>query len=281
MAVFSNQATLYYRNTFTNSNVVTGELTEVLSAAKTAVVGTYTANDVMTYIISLVNTGSVPFQNLTVTDNMGEFGNSVRPLTYVSGSVKLYRNGVLQPDPTVTTESPLVISGISVPAGGNALLIYSASVNQYAPLDDNGTVTNTATIAGPGITTPLTVTETISAAAEAVLTISKAISPSTVSENGQLTYTFIIQNTGNTEATAGDMVIVTDTFNPILNPISVTYNGAQWVSPTNYTYEPTTGLFTTVAGQITVPAATFSQNADTGVVTVTPGVSTLIITGTV
>lgn len=281
MAVFYNQATLFYRDTVTNSNVVAGELTEVLSAEKTAVVSTYTANDVVTYIISLVNTGTVPFQGLTVTDNMGEYGNAIRPLTYVDGSVKLFRNGVLQTAPTVTMEAPLTISGISVPAGGNALLIYSASVNQFAPLDVDGAITNTATITGTGVSTPITVTETITAATEALLTISKSINPSTVSENGQLTYTFIIQNTGNTAASADDQITVTDTFNPTLNPISVTYNGNPWSSPTNYTYEPTSGLFTTVAGQITVPAATYSQNQETGAVTVTPGVTVLTVTGTV
>ena len=47
------------------------------------------------------------------------------------------------------------------------------------------------------------------------------------------------------------------------------------------TYDQTTGLFTTKAGEITVPAATFTQNADTGAWSVIPGTSTLVITGTV
>lgn len=49
---------------------------------------------------------------------------------------------------------------------------------------------------------------------------------------------------------------------------------------TNYTYNAATGVFTTLAGQITVPAATFTQNTD-GTFTVTPGTATLVITGTV
>ena len=46
-------------------------------------------------------------------------------------------------------------------------------------------------------------------------------------------------------------------------------------------YNQTTGVFTTLGGTITVPAATYTQDPVTGEVTVTPGVSVLTITGTV
>lgn len=75
-------------------------------------------------------------------------------------------------------------------------------------------------------------------------------------------------------------VVVTDTFAPILRNIAVTYNGTAWTEGTNYTYNAATGVFTTLAGQITVPAASFTQNTD-GTFTVTPGTATLVITGTV
>jgi len=42
-----------------------------------------------------------------------------------------------------------------------------------------------------------------------------------------------------------------------------------------------TGVFNTIAGQITVPAATYTQNPATGIWTLTPGVSVLKVTGTV
>ena len=121
---------------------------------------------------------------------------------------------------------------------------------------------------------------TVETANSAELSISKALSPTTVTENGQITYTFVISNTGNTEATATGNVVVTDTFAPILRNIAVTYNGTAWTEGTNYTYNAATGVFTTLAGQITVPAASFTQNTD-GTFTVTPGTATLVITGTV
>lgn len=97
-----------------------------------------------------------------------------------------------------------------------------------------------------------------------------------VAENGRITYTFTIQNTGNTPVTATDDVILRDTFDPVLNGLTVTYNGAPWTAGTQYTYDGTTGLFATTAGQITVPAATYTQDPVTGAWAVTPGVSELI-----
>ena len=133
---------------------------------------------------------------------------------------------------------------------------------------------------GGGIT-PLTATETVSAEAEPRLTITKSVSPTTVTENGQLTYTFVIQNTGNVLADATDAVVVTDTFDPILTGLTVTYNGTPWTSPASYTYNEATGLFSTAAGSITVPAATYTQDPTTGAWVVDPGVAVLTVTGTI
>lgn len=284
MATFHNQATLSYNGNTTTSNITTGELLEVLSATKTALRDTYTSNDNVTYIISIINSGATAFTGLTVTDNLGAVTadeNTRYPLTYVPGSARYYANGTLQTAPTVTAGPPLTFSGLTVPANGNAILIYQANVNQFAPLDTTGSITNTATISGTGITNDILVSDTIKADNTALLTISKSLSPTTVTENGQITYTFIIQNLGNTPATAADNVAVTDTFNPILTPITVSFNGTAWNATDNYTYNNLTGAFATVPGQITVPAATYSQDPDTGAWTVNPGVSTLTVTGTV
>ena len=55
MATFTNQATLSYNGGSTNSNIITGEIIEVLTASKTAVVNTYRTPDKITYVISLIN----------------------------------------------------------------------------------------------------------------------------------------------------------------------------------------------------------------------------------
>ena len=192
----------------------------------------------------------------------------------------LYVNGVLQASPSVDTTQPLAISGINVPAGGNALLIYQADVNEYAPLDVDSSILNTVTATGGGLTEPLIATETVETLDEPNLSISKALCPTQVVENGAITYTFVIQNSGNTAAVATDNVVVSDTFDPILTITSVTLDGAPLAEGTGYTYNAATGEFATVAGVITVPAATYTQQTD-GSYATSPGYVTLVVNGTI
>ena len=283
MATFYNQALLSYNGNTTTSNITTGEILEVLSATKNAVVGEYTSDDAITYVVSIINSGASAFTGLTLTDDLGEYTSgtlTLVPLTYTADSLQYYENGVLRPTPAVASENPLTVTGISVPARGNATIIYEARTNGFAPIGTGGTITNTAVISGTNVS-PVTVEETINASEEARLTISKSLSPATVAENGVITYTFVIQNSGNTAAIAADNVAVTDTFNPILSGITVAFNGETWAENTNYTYNEATGIFSTVPGQITVPEATYTQDPASGVIIVNPGVSVLTVTGTV
>ena len=283
MATFYNQATLRYNNTVTNSNIASGELVEVLSATKTAVRDTYQVGEDITYAVSILNSGTVPFTGLTVTDDLGAYtvgATTVTPLTYGEGSVRYYVNGVLQAAPAVVAGPPLQISGISVPAGGNALLLYEAQVNGYAPPIVGGTVDNTVTVSGNGIT-PITATETVTARDAAALAVSKSITPAVVTDNSRVTYTLTLQNTGNTAVEGTDDATITDTFDPILTDLAVSFNGVALTLGTDYTYDDTTGAFATLPGVITVPAATYAQDPVSGEWTVTPGVSTLTIVGTI
>ena len=284
MAQFTNQAQLAYNDSVINSNIAVGEILEVLSVTKTAVGDDYGADSNLTYVISVVNSGATPFNALTLTDDLGAYASDTStlvPLTYNEGTVTYYINGILQSVPAVTADGTnLVISGISVPADGNATIVYEASTNRYAPLETGAEITNTVTLSGGGIT-PVTAEETVTAESEPELSVTKSVSPVPVAENGTLTYTFVIQNVGNTPATADDLAVITDTFNPVLSNLAVTFNGEAWTEPADYTYDETTGVFSSVAGVITVPAATFTQDPTTGVWVTTPGVSTLTITGTV
>ncbi len=131
------------------------------------------------------------------------------------------------------------------------------------------------------LSAPITATESVVAATAASLAISKSITPVQVVDNDRVTYTFVIQNSGNQPVVATDNAAISDTFDPILSALSVTFDGATWTEGVQYNYDPATGLFTTVPGQILVPAATYTQDPTTGAYTVTPGIATLVVTGTI
>ena len=284
MAIFSNQATLTYNGSSTNSNIAYGEILDVLVATKTAVEGSYTPDQIVTYVVTLRNTGNAALTGLTVTDDLGGYlfnGTTVYPLTYEDGSVAMFTNGVPQAAPAVVAGPPLVFSGITVPAGGDVVLVYQARVNAYANPEAGGTIVNTVTVTGDGLSAPITATETVTAEAEPVLTISKSITPAQVVDNDRVTYTFVIQNSGNQAVVATDNAAITDTFDPILTALAVTFDGVAWTQGVQYNYDEATGLFTTVPGQILVPAATYTQDPVTGIYSANPGIATLVVTGTI
>lgn len=283
MASFTNQAHLSYNGRSVASNVVTGQMLSPLTLTKTAVVDTYAPTDTVTYVITIVNSGATAYTDLTLTDDLGAYaagGQTVYPLSYTPDSAVWFINGTRQADPTASG-APLVISGLSVPAGGNAVILYEAATTDAAPLAEGSEITNAVTLTGSGIGTPLTAQATVTVEAQANLRITKSLSPAVVAENGSLTYTFLIQNEGNLPAGPDAAVVVTDTFDPILRDLTVNLNGEPLAVKTGYTYDESTGAFATVAGQITVPAATFSQSTETGDWETVPGEAVLTVTGTV
>ena len=284
MAIFTNQATLIYTGNTTNSNIAYGEILDVLVATKTSVEGSYTPGQLVTYVVTLRNTGNASLTGLVVTDDLGGYdfnGATVYPLTYEDGSVALFTNGVPQAAPAVTAGPPLVFSNITVPAGGDVVIVYQAQANAFANPAVGGSIDNTVTVTGDGLSAPITATETVVANAEPVLSISKSITPAQVVDNDRVTYTFVIQNSGNQAVVATDDAAITDTFDPILTALAVTFDGTAWTQGVQYNYNELTGLFTTVPGQILVPAATYAQDPITGAYAVTPGIATLIVTGTI
>ena len=284
MAIFTNQATLTYNGSSTNSNIAYGEILDVLVATKTAVEGSYAPGQIVTYVVTLRNTGNASLTGLVVTDNLGGYdfnGATVYPLTYEDGSVALFTNGVPQAAPTVTAGPPLVFSNITVPAGGDTVIVYQAQANAFANPAVGGSIDNTVTVTGDGLSAPITATETVVANAAPLLTISKSITPSQVVDNDRVTYTFVIQNSGNQAVVATDDAAITDTFDPILTALAVTFDGIVWTQGVQYNYNEATGLFTTVPGQVLVPAATYTQDPVTGAYTATPGIATLVVTGTI
>ena len=285
MATFYNQARLTLDGRVVSSNQTEGEVVTRVTLTKTPLSTDYSPGDNIVYAITMANTDATPKADITLTDNLGEFttidGVMVVPLTYVAGSIRLYTNGVLSTAPTVNPGPPLVISGINIPAGGNVLIVYETVANEFAPRDNNASITNTIRAEGEELCDELSDSANVPTRDEPELSIAKAICPESVSCGDEITYTFIIQNTGNTAVIATDNLIVTDTFLPPLKNITVTLNGVTLTEGVDYSYNELTGEFATLNGVVTVPAATYTTDPITGVVNTTPGVTVLTITGTV
>lgn len=283
MAQFTNQARLSYNGIVVDSNVTVGEFAECLAAEKHAVADAYSVGDEITFVVSIVNSGAGEQTDLTLTDDLGSgvFGGSAEyPLVYIPGSATYYRNGVLMPQPNVAGSAPLTITGITAPPSGNAIVIYKSYVTEFADPNAGGSLTNTVTVNGAFLSSPIRASETLTARTGSNLSIRKSLDPTVISGRGSaLTYTVTVENFGNTEAGAADNVIITDTFSPILHGLSVFLNGSA-LPPQSYSYSESTGNFSTRGGAITVPAASFVRLAN-GAWTAVPGSATLVLTGTV
>ena len=280
---FQNQAALTYGENTVLSNITSGTIEDAVTLTKTALSPLYDHDCPITYILSIRNNTETPLSGLTLTDNLGAYeqgGVTRYPLTYVEGTTRQYRDGLEVAPPAAVAGPPLVFSDVAVSGGGDTVIVYQAMANAYAPYAADSTIVNTATLTDNECvnaedTATVTVTDTPD------VSITKNLCPSTVGRCETLRYTFTLENYGNTPLLATDNAVFSDTFQPVLRNLVATYNGTVWTAGTEYTYDEASGLFRTNPGFITIPAATIVQDPVSGVYTVTPGVSTLVIAGTI
>ena len=281
MATFQNYATLTYNGQTAVSNLVTGEITSGLRMTKTAIAETYVMGGSVTYVLSLINSDASEHDGLILNDDLGAYvfrEEMLAPLRYVKGSARCFVNGELQESLTVTDGPPLRIEGLRIPAGGNMIILYQTEVTAFAPLCGNGKVQNTATLTGNGITEALTAVSVLAPECGVDLGISKAIEPAAVTDNGEITYTFLITNRGSRATEETDNLSVRDHFDPILREITVTLDG-QLLTEEQYQYDAADGLFTINPGVVQVPAAVFAQDPELGIWSVKPVTAVLTVSG--
>ncbi len=170
MAAFYNRATLNYGGSAIDSNTVRGELNAALAVAKSAVNASYRPGDTVAFAVTITNSGSSDADGLQIRDDLGAYAfgaDSRAPLTYAEGSLRYLVGGELQlaPQADVAGDS-LVVRGIRVPAGGDAAILYAARVNEFAPLGEGASITNTVRLDDAGsIGTPDPASATITPSA--------------------------------------------------------------------------------------------------------------------
>jgi uncharacterized repeat protein (TIGR01451 family) len=287
MATIENFATVSYTSGGVSetkvSNLAEIGLESAISFTKTTLGETYGEDEVVTYILSMTNTSTAPITNVSVTDDLGTFvfGTlELSPLTYTAPALLLIDGQDVSAQLTVDTSTAgsLVFSFPALPAGATANIVYRAAVNEYAPLDVDASITNTATLTSDSDCADGTASATINALSAANVSVFKQMSPNPVICGDTVTYTIRVYNYGNI---AAENVVLTDTFNPAPTNITVSRDGVLLIG-TDYSYvKGTLTVPATATSPVIVPAATFVRDATTGIVTVTPGMVEYTITGTI
>ena len=285
MATIENFATVCYTSggVFETkvSNLAEIGLESAVNLSKTALGDTYGEDSVITYILSITNTSASAIANVSITDDLGSFvfgAMELTPLEYTAPALLLIDGQDVSAQLTVddTTAGSLVFSFPSLPAGATANIVYRATVNEFAPLDLNSAIVNTAALTSDSDCADGSASATVTAASAANVSVFKQMAPNPVVCGDVVTYTIRIYNYGNIPA---EDVVLTDTFNPAPDTITVSKDGVV-LGGSEYSYVG--GTLTTPVGTgtpVSVPAATFTRDSETGILNVTPGVVEYVITG--
>lgn len=281
MKTFTNEATVNYNGITLNSNEVTGFILDQIIITKVAVKNVYSENENIVYIVTARNTTSKDIGGLSLKDDLGMYKDGYKyrvPLTYVDETLKYYVNGELVCKKTPFSKSPFMVTGLTIPAGGNIVLVYETHINEYAKLGEKDYITNTAEIFNYEYNVECQ--ETVRTANVPILSIIKSLNPTFIKKDREITYTFIIENRGNTKAGKDADIVLEDTFNPQLKNIKVTLNNQCLTFKKDYDYNAVTGEFKTTKGLITVPSAQFKTDLQ-GRTVVKPGKTVVQVTGIV
>lgn len=266
------------------SNTASANLLESLTMQSNSLGSNYFWGSTVIYIINVRNNSTSESKNLEISDNLASYssqGNdsntSLTPLEYDSPSF-LYIDGNLYSEisPEIKTDK-IIFKISSIPANSNITLIYKLTVNQYAPIYPGSTLTSTITLNYEGAENPITSQILLTAEEKADVKIIKNMHPSSISIGEELTYHFFLYNYGNTNASN---VTLTDTFSPIPNITSIQVDSKD-LTFSDYSYLNGTLTVPSYGSSfnLSIPAAEFTTNSKTGLITANPGTTHVVVKG--
>ncbi len=281
----TNRASLTYQygeNTGSAlSNAAKPALAPPLAVEKTSLAAEYRRDSAITFILTVANNGRSLLSDLEVEDDLAAYvlpgPLSVLPLDYV-GPARLYINGafVSELKAEETEEGSVFFTIPSLGAGENAMILYQARVNAYAPLDTGAVLTNDSSFMTEDMEEALYASYTLRSEDYADVRVLKSLSPHPAIPGGPLTISYFLYNYGNREATG---VILRDALEQPMTGLSLKVNG-DTVDPLEY--EETEGALTIpregASLSLTVPAAAFLQG-EGGLVHIDPGVTVVTVSG--
>ena len=203
-----------------NTNAVTTQVnTAFVTVLKTVDKPFADAGDILTYTLQLNNAGNVAANSVTLTDAVPSGS------TFVPGSV----TGATGTPPTLTLAAPLA-------PGGSTTVTFQVQVDNAVPspnpIPNNSTVNYTYTVdpANPNGATGTRGSNTVTTQANmALVTTTKAVSAAYAELGQVLTYTLVIENTGNVSA---NNVVITDAIPTGTTFVPGSVTGATGTPPT-------------------------------------------------
>jgi uncharacterized repeat protein (TIGR01451 family) len=202
---------------------------------------------IITYTIVVNNNGNANATSAVISDSLP--ANT----QFVSNSIRLRPTGAGDEG----SVPPLLASNVSITAGQKVTVTYAVRVD--IPLEDGTTITNTASVTS--VQTPELLTDSVVTLVTSSpdLEIDKFASPDPVAPGGILTYTIVVRNEGDanaTGATISDSLPVNTNFIPGSLDLEPDGAGTLGFSPPTLV----TDLVVTAGQQVTV---TFAITVDT------------------
>lgn len=265
------------------SNTAFATLQDSVNIDLSSVENSYSSNDTITYILSIINNSSRCIKNIKVSNDLASYTinsgisqKTITPLSY-EGTAKLYIGGKFFSDIEAEVLSDKIIFNLEeIPALSNALIFYSTRVNKNAELSTGSSLKSTSSLTYDGMINNIESSDTIYVKEKADVTLIKYMYPNSITSGEIITYNFILYNYGNIEA---KNVAFSDTFSPAPLNLNVSVN-SDALSSKNYSY---------INGEIKIPSygsdfslsippANFIQDENNGAITTKPGSTIITIT---
>lgn len=202
-SIITNEATATYQfngstetmTTTSNENTIILQDNSGITLSKTGSPTEFVAGDIITYRVTITNSGSYFFNGVRIIDNLA-MGN----LAYVTGSASLTVGNLTYPVSPVAT-NPLTFTLQQLNVGATMTLTYRCQVIFNLP----STITSlTNTVRGIGYTSTgteeTTASYTIQKKTSVGLTIEKTASVTDVFPNQSFNYVLTLSNNSTTEA---------------------------------------------------------------------------------
>ncbi len=193
---------------------VTSVLTPALSVVQSASATSAVPGQVITYTLTVTNTGQTPYRGATVTESFAEMFDDAA-----------YNNNAAATAGTVSYASPVLTWTGDLAPGASAVITFTVTVHN--PDTGDKQVITTAASADAGSTCPPGTTaspcQIIVPVLTPALTITSTAAPATATPGGTVSYTITVTDTGQTPYSAAS---VTDPLSGVLDDAAYNNNAA-------------------------------------------------------